>query len=110
MKEMLGGGLSIGGIVLPGGFIGGFVVSCGSALLFISPLIGWIARKVGFRRHIMVCFLFGAVATATAIFALGSPGWLAATLLLAAVSAVGLDAVRMVPFLRVVRARERPKM
>ena len=110
MKEMLGGGLSIGGIVLPGGFIGGFVVSCGSALLFISPLFGWIARRVGLRRHIMVCFLFGAMATAAAMFAMGSPGWLAATLLVAAVSAVGLDAVRMVPFLRAVRARERPEM
>jgi MFS family permease len=110
MKEMLAGGVSLGGITLPGGFIGGFVVSCGSALLFTSPLFGWIARRVGLRRHMMACFLFGALATAAAMFATGSPRWLAATLLIAAVGAVGLDSVRMVPFLRAVRTRERPEM
>jgi MFS family permease len=110
MKELLGGGLSIGSVVLPGGFIGGFVVSCGSALLFISPLFGWIARRIGLRRHIMICFLFGALLTVAAMFATKSPGWLAAALLMAAVGAVGLDSVTMVPFLRAVRMRERPEM
>jgi hypothetical protein len=58
----------------------------------------------------MACFLFGALATAAATFAMGSPTGLAATLLIAAVGAVGLDSVSMVPFLRAVRMRERPEM
>jgi MFS family permease len=112
MKEMLPGGVAIAGAVLPGGFIGGLVVSCGTALLFTSPVAGWIARRVGLRRHMMACFVLTATATAAAaaIFATGSPGWLAAALLAAAVGAVGLDAVAIVPFLRAVRARERPEM
>jgi MFS family permease len=110
MKEMLPGGVTIGGAVLPGGFIGGLVVSCGTALLFTSPLMGWIARQVGLRRHMMVCFALGAAATAAAVFATSSPGLLAAALLAGAVGAVGLDAVCVVPYLRAVRARERPEM
>lgn len=110
MKEMLPGGVAIGSAVLPGGFIGGLVVSCGTALLFASPVVGWIARRTGLRRHMMACFLLAAAATAAAIFSTASPGWLAAALLLAAVGAVGLDAVSIVPFLRAVRARERTEM
>jgi MFS family permease len=110
MKAMLPGGVAIGSAVLPGGFIGGLVVSCGTALLFTSPLIGWIARRVGLRRHMMACFLIVAAATAVAIVSTDSPGRLAAALLVAAVGAVGLDAVSIVPFLRAVRARERPEM
>ncbi len=110
MKEMLGGGIAIGSVTLPGGFIGGLVVSCGTGLLFASPLFGWIARRIGLRRHIMACFFLNALATTAAIFATASPGWLAATLLTAAIGAVGLDSVCMVPFLRAVRTRERPEM
>lgn len=110
MKAMLPGGVAIGSAVLPGGFIGGLVVSCGTALLFASPVVGWIARRAGLRRHMMACFLLAAAATAAAIFSTASPGWLAAALLLAAVGAVGLDAVSIVPFLRAVRAREGPEM
>ncbi|MGE0118388.1 MAG: MFS transporter [Dongiaceae bacterium] len=110
MKELLPGGVTIGGTVLPGGFIGGFVVSCGTVLLFASHAMGWIARLAGLRRHMMVCFLLGAVATAAATVATDSPGWLAAALLAGAVGAVGLDAVCVVPYLRAVRARERPEM
>src|SRR5262249_14419642 len=58
----------------------------------------------------MACFLFGALLTIAAVFATKSPGWLAATLLMGAVGAVGLDSVTMVPFLRAVRMRERPEM
>jgi len=110
MKEMLPGGVAIGGVVLPGGFIGGLVVSCGTALLFASHVMGRVARRVGLRRHMMTCFLLGAAATACAVFLTDSPGGLAAALLVAAVGAVGLDVVAIVPFLRAVRARERPEM
>jgi hypothetical protein len=110
MKEMLPGGVAVGEVVLPGGFVGGLVVSCGTALLFASHAMGWIARRAGLRRHMMGCFLLAAAATAAAVFATGSPGWLAAALLAAAVGAVGLDAVCVVPYLRAVRARERPEM
>ena len=110
MKEMLGGGITIGGVMLSGGFIGGLVVSCGTALLFTSPLVGWIARRIGLRRHIMTCFVLGALATTGATFATGSAGWLAVTLLVGAIGAVGLDAICVVPFLRAVRTHERPEM
>jgi MFS family permease len=110
MKAMLPGGVAIGGVVLPGGFVGGLIVSCGTALLFTSHVMGRIARRVGLRRHMMACFLLGSAATTTAIFLTGSPGGLAAALLVGAVGAVGLDVVCIVPFLRAVRARERPEM
>jgi MFS family permease len=110
MKAMLPGGVAIGSVTLPGGFVGGLIVSCGTALLFTSHVMGRIARGVGLRRHMMACFLLGFAATTTAIFLTGSPGGLAAALLVGAIGAVGLDVVCIVPFLRAVRARERPEM
>lgn len=110
MKTLLPDGVSIGDWHLPGGFIGGMIVSCGTGLLFSSPLVGWIARRVGLRRHMIACFLIGALATVLAVFATHSAGLLALTLLAGAIGAVGLDAVCVVPFLRAVRARERPEM
>jgi MFS family permease len=110
MKEMLGDGVALGGVVLPGGFIGGFVVSCGTALLFVSPLVGWLARRIGLRHHMVAGFLLVGLATAAAVFVTRSPGWLAGALLLGALGAVSLDVVCVVPFLRAARARERPEM
>jgi predicted MFS family arabinose efflux permease len=106
MKEMLGDGVALAGVVLPGGFIGGFVVSCGTALLFVSPLVGWLARRIGLRRHLLAGFLLVGTATAAAVLVAESPRLLAGALLLGALGAVSLDVVCVVPFLRAVRARE----
>ncbi len=101
--------------------IGSYLVSCGTVLLFTTPLSGWLARRFGIRRHLIVGFLLCGVATLAAASIIAWPSvaaalgvemrWLAAgCLILAALGAVNLDSVITVPFLRAVRARERPEM
>jgi predicted MFS family arabinose efflux permease len=93
-----------------GGDVGGLVVSCGTAFLFLTPVAGWLARRFGLRRHFTTCFLVSGLATLTAAALADSPWLVAAFLVVAAAGSVSLDAVCMVPFLRAVRIRERPEM
>lgn len=89
---------------------GAALVSCGTALLFTTPAMGWLGRRIGLRIFLMGGFLLMAVATLSAAAMTDRPGHVAAALLVAAVGVVALDSVCVVPFLRAVRARERPEM
>jgi len=89
---------------------GALLVSCGTAMLFTTPAMGWLGRRIGLRRFLMGGFLWvGGLTLATALF-VDHPGFAAASFLLAALGSVALDSVCMVPFMRAVRSRERPEM
>lgn len=89
---------------------GALLLSCGTAFLFITPLLGWIGRRIGLRRFFMTCLAVSGTATLGAAIVFDQH-WIAAGLLLvSALCGVSLDAVGHIPFLRAVRARERPEM
>lgn len=89
---------------------GALVLSCGTAFLFVTPLLGWFGRRFGLRRVFIACFLaMGSLTLGTGL--LFEHSWLAASLqLAAALCAVTLDSVGYIPFMRAVRAHERPEM
>lgn len=89
---------------------GGLIVSAGLAMLLLVPLWGWVGRRHGVRRLLMVgCLVSGALTMAAAAFA-GAP-WLTAALLVAAAIGTGAaEGTGNLPFLRAVRPRERAEM
>lgn len=89
---------------------GALLISCGTAMLFTTPAMGWLGRRIGLRPFMMLAFLLLAVATLSAAVFVEQPGHVAAALLIGALGAVALDSVCVVPFMRAVRARERPEM
>jgi len=89
---------------------GALVLSMGTSLLFTTPLLGWIGRRVGLRRYFMACLLVAGVATFAAAFVFDRHWVGAGLLLVGALCGVALDSVAHIPFLRAVRARERPEM
>lgn len=94
-----------------GKLAGGLLVSAGNALLFTAILWGRAGKRFGARNVISASF-FAMTAT---LFAAGLSGenlpLLAACFLLcSAVFAVALDALGSTPFMRSVRAYERPQM
>lgn len=89
---------------------GGYLVSAGNAFLFIAPVMGWVARKMGIRRMIVGAFALSAAACFGA-FAFAALPWTAALLLLiGAYGAFLLDVTGNVPFLRMVKPSERQSM
>ena len=89
---------------------GGLVVTCGNLMLFSTIGMGWIARRIGARRVIMGAFFLSACTTLATAFAYPSPWAGFGFFVIGGLGAVALDAVGGVPFLRAVRARERPEM
>ncbi len=89
---------------------GAMLISGGTVLLFTTPAMGWLGRRIGLRPFMMSAFLVVAVATLSAAVLADSPGRTAAALLVAALGIVALDSVCVVTFMRAVRARERPEM
>ena len=91
-----------------GGEAGGAVVCGCNTVLLLTPLIGMLARRIGVRQVVIAAFVLAAIATA-AIGAVFPAPWIGfALLMVAGCFVVALDAVGTVPFLRAVRARERP--
>lgn len=78
--------------------------------LFLSPVMGWLGRRFGVRRFLRVCFVLSAVATLAIPFVFENVLAVSVLIVIASLSAVGLDSVVAVPFLRGVRSRERPEM
>ncbi len=78
--------------------------------LFLSPVMGWLGRRFGIRNFLLTCFLAAAAATLTIPFAFDHVLLVCGLMVIASFAAVGLDSVVGVPFLRSVRARERPEM
>lgn len=89
---------------------GAAMVSAGNALLFGAPLAGRLASRVGLRRPIIGALILMGLGTAAAGLSFGRPLAVIACLLAAAIGAVILDAIGGIPFMRSVRAFERPQM
>jgi MFS family permease len=93
-----------------GEIAGAMVVSAGNALLFVAPLAGSLARRIGVRGVLRVgYFVCGGFTLAAGLF-FDLPAAVITLLLLASVGTVCLDAVGNVPFLAAVRSREREEM
>ena len=89
----------------------GALASGATAMLFTTTVMGWLGRRFGLRRFFMAAFLACCLTTvAVATIAFDLPAFVMACLLAGALAAVALDSVAFVPFLRAVRARERPEM
>jgi MFS family permease len=86
------------------------IMSGCTAMLFTSPIMGWIGRRLGARRHLILAFLAGATTTMGVAIFFHFPWWSTLCLALSAMAAVALDSVVSIPFLRAVKARERPEM
>jgi MFS family permease len=93
-----------------GQLAGAFLVSAGNALLFFTPWVGQLARRIGIRIVTMGAFLAAGLCTAAATLVYDYPLAVAACLLGGALAASALDAVGNIPFMRSVRAFERPQM
>jgi len=89
---------------------GGFLVSTGAVLLFLTPLFGRLARRIGVRRLVMPGFAAAGLTLLAAAAATPWPWLFAVCMVVSAVAAVALDSVTMVTFQRAVRQRERPEM
>lgn len=89
---------------------GAGMVSAGNALLFGAPLAGKLASRFGLRRPIIGSLILMGLATTAAGVTFTWPLAVIACLLAAAVGAVVLDALGGIPFMRSVRAFERPQM
>ena len=88
---------------------GAALASLSNLLLFLSPLLGRVGARLGLRTAIMASFIGLAAATAAAGIASG-PYQVMTLLLAGSLFATQLDAVGNIPFLRAVRAYERPQM
>lgn len=93
-----------------GGEVGGLIVGTCNMMLLSTPAIGWLARRIGVRRVVSAAFLLAGTATAAIALAYPAPWAGFALFWVAGCFVVALDAVGTVPFLRAVRARERPEM
>ena len=93
-----------------GELAGALLVSAGNAMLIMTPLVGRAAARHGMRRLIVGAFFASALFTSMAVLFFEVPWAVAASLLAASVSAVVLDAVGNIPFLRSVHPYERPQM
>ena len=88
----------------------GLIASLGSAMLFMVPLWGWVARRIGLKRLLAIGYSASAVATVAMVFLFDLPDWVAVTLVVAAFSTGIIDTAGNLPFLRAVRSWERPAM
>jgi len=88
----------------------GAIVSIASGALFIVPLWGWLARRHGLRRLLVVGFAASGLVTMAVALSGGVP-WLAAiALVAAALTTSTVDGAGNVPFLRAVHPMERAEM
>ena len=93
-----------------GEIIGGAIVSAGVGTVLTVHFWGWIGRRYGLRRMMFWSAMMTALAMLVLTAAAGV-AWLGVALWLVAAAAVApLDAAGNGPFLRAVRARERPEM
>jgi MFS family permease len=94
-----------------GSLAGGLLVSSGNALLFFAVYWGKAGKRYG-ARNIMTLAFFAMTATLLAAGFFGERFPLVAGLFLlaSALFAIALDALGSTPFLRAVRAYERPQM
>ncbi len=88
----------------------GAVISIGSSALFLAPLWGWIGRRYGLRRLLVLGYAASGLATFAVAVGGGVP-WMGAAILIGAAMTTGvIDGAGNVPFLRAVHPTERPEM
>ncbi len=88
----------------------GAIVSIASGALFIVPLWGWLARRYGLRRLLVIAYGASGLATVAIALAGGVPWMVAAVLVAAAITTGAIDGAGNVPFLRAVHPMERAEM
>ena len=93
-----------------GEMAGALLVSAGNAILVLTPLVGRLAGRIGLRRPVIGAFIAAGCLTLLASAVFAAPLAVALCLLGGAVAAAVLDALGNIPFLRSVRAYERPQM
>jgi MFS family permease len=93
-----------------GKLAGALLVSAGNALLVLTPIVGRFAARRGLRRPVIAAFVLLGITTILAAVGYGLPVVVAGFLLLGALGAIALDALGNIPFMRSVRAHERPEM
>jgi MFS family permease len=89
---------------------GAIVLSLGSALVFFANQWGWVMRRIGMRRHMMVGFIGCGVSVIAAGVMIDDPWVTMGLILLSAIFLTSSEAAGNIPFLRAVRARERTEM
>jgi Major Facilitator Superfamily len=91
--------------------MGGLIVSASQLLLLSAFIHGKLARQLGLRVEITLCFAAIAASSIVAgLFGASHPYAAAGFLLCGAFFASGIDSVGGIPFLRAVRTHERQKM
>ena len=89
---------------------GGIIVSVGTGWIWLVPFWGWVGRRFGLRRLLLLGYAVAGVLSICAAVAFGMP-WLGAILLvLAALGTETLDGAGNLLFLRAVHAYERSEM
>ncbi len=88
----------------------GAIVSVASGALFIVPLWGWLARRYGLRRLLVVAYAASGLASLAVAVASGVPWLVAAVLVTAAIITGAIDGAGNVPFLRAVHPMQRAEM
>ncbi len=90
---------------------GGYILSGSQLFLLTAIFFGAFAKRVGVRGVITLCFsIISVAAFSTGLFGIHSPHAAAASLLLAAFFATGIDSLGGIPYLRAVRPNERQRM
>ena len=101
-------------MIIQGGFqkkIAGLIISLSQLFLLAAFIFGTLAKRIGVRGVISLCYAMMTVASITAGLVAGSSPLLAsAFLLVAALFASGIDSVGGIPFLRAVKPRDRQRM
>jgi len=88
----------------------GVLISVGMSTLFAVPLWGWVGRRYGLQRLLVVGYGASGLVTLAIALVVGAP-WQVASILVAAALVTGIiDGAGNVPFLRTVHPLERSEM
>lgn len=93
-----------------GEHVGGVALSLSNALLFITPLLARLVRRVTVRRAVRGAFILCLAGFALATLLSGLPWAVVACLLIASAGLVMLDAAGNLPFMMAVKPSERVEM
>lgn len=90
---------------------GGYIISGSQLFLLTAFFFGGLAKRIGVRGVIALCFSMISIAALSAgLFGIHSPNAAAGSLLLGAFFASGIDSVGGIPYLRSVKPNERQRM
>ncbi|HVT52533.1 MAG TPA: MFS transporter [Dongiaceae bacterium] len=88
----------------------GALTGAGNIMLLLTLPVGWLARRTGIRRPIVIAFLAAGALTLVIPFTWSLVLVTALLCLAGTVFVVTLDALGTIPFMRSVRSYERPQM